>query len=205
MGKILDFKLFKLKRSGVEPTPPLLLPWSPDQWPLCRIRYFAQNESPKPPRCCCGHVYNEATLQTRAPVLTAIVRGEMDTLAKDGGEITISRLVDAILEHPELTSVERAALNTSPCASCPVLAQQSQQLHFLWGLYRAYWRRAIASVESRSHHGQLVALEAYQSAGDLRGHIRQEVALIRRLKQQLSLCPWARRRAVYRARAGGQP
>lgn len=202
MAKILDFQLFKKRRSGVDATPSVLLPWSPDQWPMCRIRYFAENGSAKPPRCCCGHVYNEATLQTRAPIITAIVREEIDKLAQDGGEVTIPRLVEAILAHPELTSVERAALNTSPCASCPVLAQQSQQLHFLWGLYRAYWRRAVASVESRSHHGQLVALEAYQSAGDLRGHIRQEIALIRRLKQQLSLCPWARRRAVYRARVG---
>lgn len=202
MAKILDFQVFKRKRDGFDATSTLLLPGSSDQWPLCRIRYFAENGSPRPPRCCCGHVYNEATLKTRAPVITAVVREEMEKLGRDGGEATIPRLVEAVLAHPELTSVERAALNTGPCASCPVLAQQSQQLRFLWGLYRAYWRRAIASVESRSHHGQLVALEAYQSAGDLRGHIRQEVALIRRLKQQLVLCPWARRRAVYRAQMG---
>lgn len=199
MAKVIDFQLFKLQRRGADHDPAWVLPWSLDQWPLCRIRYFARAVSAQPPRCCCGRTYNEATLLVRGPVIAAIVR-EAASLLNDGEEATIPRLIQKTLEHEGLTSVERAALSTGPCVSCPLLTAQTQQVRFVWGLYRAYWGRAVGSPGSRarSHHGQAVAEEARRSAVDLRGHIRQEISLIRRLQQRLMSCPWSRRHALRR-------
>jgi hypothetical protein len=199
-AEIIDFQRFRLlRRAGQAECDDSTLPWSSQHWPLCRIRYFVRTTtSGHPPRCCCGKVYNQVTLRERAVVITVIVRETVQRLHSNGG-VTMARLVAALLAHPELTSVERAALSTSPCASCPVLAEQTQQLRFLWGLYRAYWARGASVAAPRRHPGDLVALESRQSAIDLRGHIRQELSLIRHLQQRLALCPWARRRPLSRS------
>jgi hypothetical protein len=202
-AEIVDLQRFRLLRraEGTE-CDESILPWGSQQWPLCRVRYFVRNTaSGRPPRCCCGRVYNQATLQLRAPVITVIVRETVQRLSANSG-VTMPRLVAALLEHSELTSVERAALSTGPCAVCPVLSDQTQQLRFLWGLYRAYWRRAASAPEARRFHSELAVRESRESAIDLRRHIRQEIALIRHLQHRLALCPWARRRPMSRSSVG---
>ncbi len=200
-AEIIDLQRFKLRRrAGHAACDEAALPWDSQHWPLCRIRYFVGNTaSGRPPRCCCGKVYNRATLQARAALLTVIVRETVQQLNANGS-VTMPRLVTALLAHAELTSVERAALGTGPCASCPILAEQTQQLRFLWGLYRAYWARAARAP--RSSQGEQAARQSRQSAVDLRGHIRQEIALIRHLQQRLALCPWARQRPMSRSSTG---
>ena len=200
---VIDLERFRLlRRADQAGCDESILPWSSQHWPLCRIRYFVRTASSgRRPRCCCGRVYSEATLRTRAPTITVIVRETVKRLSSNGG-VTIPSLVAALQGHRELTSVERAALSTGPCASCPILAEQTQQLRFLWGLYRAYWGRAAAGHEGRSHQAEVAAQESRQSAIDLRGHIRQEISLIRHLQQRLALCPWARRRPMSRSHAG---
>ena len=202
MAQIIDFASFKLRRTaGATAASEYVLPWTSGSWPLCRVRYFVRTlPSRRPPRCCCGRVYNEATLRRRGPVLVAIVRQELRRL-EHPGDAAIPRLITAGLARPELTSVERAALSTGPCAACPVVTEQTQQLRFLWGLYRAYWRRAAGIPPPRNHQGQLAVEQSRQSAIDLRGHIRHEISLIRHLREQLALCPWARRYQV--PQAGG--
>ncbi len=196
---VIDLEHFRLLRradhAGCDES---ILPWSAQHWPLCRIRYFVRAAG-RAPRCCCGRVYTEATLRTRAPAVTVIVRETVKRLSRNGGA-TIPSVVAALMAHREFTSVEHAALSTGPCASCPILADQTQQLRFLWGLYRAYWGRAAGAHGIRTHQA-----ESRQSAIDLRGHIGQEISLIRHLQQRLALCPWARRRPMSRsdARAPG--
>ncbi|MBI4514330.1 MAG: hypothetical protein HY699_00730 [Deltaproteobacteria bacterium] len=202
-AEVIDLQRFKLvRRAGQADSADAVLPWSAQHWPMCRIRYFVRNTtSGRPPRCCCGRVYNRVTLQARAPVITAIVRETVQRLTGEG-LMTMARLAAALQVHPELTSVERAALNTGPCATCPVLSEQAEQLRFLWGLYRAYWGRAVQASVPRRHHNELRGDQARQSAIDLRRHIRHEIALIRHLQQQLALCPWARRRPMSRSSNG---
>lgn len=200
---VINLQRFKLRRrAGHAECDETALPWSSQHWPLCRIRYFVRHTaSGRPPRCCCGKLYNRATLQARGALLTVIVRETVQQLSADGG-VTMPRVMNALLAHPELTSIERAALNTGPCASCPILVEQTQQLRFLWGLYRAYWGRAVGCREPRKPQGEQTARQSRQSAIDLRGHIRQEISLIRHLQQRLALCPWARQRPMARFNAG---
>ncbi|MFI5394308.1 MAG: hypothetical protein ACHQ9S_02135 [Candidatus Binatia bacterium] len=173
-----------------------VFPRGAQQWPLCRISYFARaTASGRPPRCCCGRVYTDATLRARAAVITGVVRQALRQLGSSG-QVTMPKLVAALLAARDLTSVERAALSTGPCLSYPVLARQTRQLRFLWGLYRAYWGRAVSTREPRTHQAALTARQSRQAAADLRVHIRQEISLIRHLQQSLSLCPGARRRPM---------
>ena len=191
MGRVIDFARFKAQRQA-EKVSAAIFAWSPRDWPFCRVRYFVRaTRSGRPPRCCCGRTYDELTLRARGPLLASMVR---ETLSRLGNpeDASMHQVVGALLANPELTSVERAALSTGPCASCPVLAEQTQQLRFLWGLYRAYWGRAVSALGARGHQGQLAAMQSRQSAVDLRRHIRHEISLIRSLQRQLAVCPWAR-------------
>jgi len=200
MGRVIDFAQFKSQRTA-ERISAALFAWSPSDWPFCRVRHFVRTtRSGRPPRCCCGRTYDEVTLRDRAPALTALVRETLQQLGNPENG-SIAQVVAMLLGHPDLTSVERAALSTGPCAACPILAEQTQQLRFLWRLYRAYWVRAVSASPARRHQGQLTVQQSRQSAIDLRRHIRHEVSLIRHLQRQLAVCPWARHHQ--RSRAGG--
>lgn len=203
-AEIIDLQRFRLLRdAGRIDADDSMLPWTAQHWPFCRVRYFVRNTpSGRAPRCCCGRVYNQATLQGRAPLLTRMVREAVSNLSRNGG-VTVPGVVAALLARSDLSSVERAALSTGPCAGCPTLTEQTQQLRFLWGLYRAYWARGAGSPRPRRHHGDVLAQQSRQSATELRGHIRQEIALIRHLQQRLALCPWARRRPMSRSHSPG--
>ncbi|MFQ5667322.1 MAG: hypothetical protein ACE5I7_12940 [Candidatus Binatia bacterium] len=196
MARIIDFQRFKLQRAASRgKSEETMLPWSWDAWFACRLRHFVRTvPAARPPRCCCGRVYNQFTLHTRAAALEAIVRETREELERTG-RATVPYLLAAVLAHPDLTSVEKAALSTGPCAACSVLAEQTQQLRFLWSLQRAYWKRATSSPVPRSHQGELLAQESRQCANDLRKHIRHEIGLIRHIQHQLALCPWARQRS----------
>lgn len=200
MGRVIDLGLLRGRRQAVERgSSRVVFAWSPPDWPFCRVRCFVNaTTSGRPPRCCCGQVYNRGTLRMRAPIFAGAMRKAMSELASSGTPSPADSIA-ALLARPELTSVERAALSTGPCNTCPVLTEQTQQLRFLRGLYRAYWGRWIGCHGARGQSADPTAHESRRSAIDLRTHIRREIHLIRHLQQQLALCPWARRRQLLQA------
>lgn len=187
MAIVISFERAKLRREAARRKPgSTASPWSWRTWPLCRIRYFVQTTAA---RRSPGN--GDSGSPARAGELAAIIDETLVELECRGGT-TATGFVAALLAHPELTAAERAALSTGPCEACPVLAERTQQLRFLWGLYRAYWKRATTVPSPRHHQGHAMALESRQSAVELRSHIRHEISLIRHLQRNLARCPWSR-------------
>ena len=198
MATVISFERAKLRREAARRKPgSTASPWSWRTWPLCRIRYFVQTTASRR-SVRDGNAYSESAVQARAGELAAIIDETLVELDYRGGTTTTG-FVAVLLARPELTAAERAALSTGPCEACPVLAERTQQLRFLWGLYRAYWKRATTAPGPRHHQGHATALESRRSAIDLRGHIRHEISLIRHLQRNLARCPWSRHGRVSHA------
>lgn len=189
MGGVVDLQEFRLRqaarRTGDASN---ILACASHDLRFCGVRYFVRtNRSGRPRRCCCGRVYNGATLGKDAGIFRGIARDTLGSLSSQG-TMTTGGPVSALLAHGEITSVERKA-----CASCLSPAERLQQLSFLWGLYLTYRGRAASASPAPGAHAEMAAGLSCQSPVDVRGHNRRGIGLIRHFERKLALCPWAGR------------